>query len=38
MDNKKQRQSMILYLIVAIALIFGLNSYFNPNLYQQVTM
>ncbi len=37
MDNKKQRQSMILYLIVAIALIFGLNSYFNPNLYQQVT-
>ena len=37
MDNKKQRQSMILYLIVAIALIFGLNSYFNPTLYQQVT-
>jgi hypothetical protein len=25
MDNKKQRQSMILYLIVALALIFGLN-------------
>jgi len=37
MDNKKQRQSMILYLIVAIALIFGLNSYFNPTMYQQVT-
>ena len=35
MNDKKKRQSMILYIIIAMALIFGINSVLYPNLKQK---
>ena len=37
MDNKKKRQSMIVYLIIAIAIGIALNTFFFPNIQNQVT-